>query len=337
MLDSNDFARKIDSVGTPIPFIEMRIVGDDGRELPTGEVGEIVGRSPLMMPGYYKRPDLTAQAIKRRWLFTGDVGMAGRRRISASRRPEEGPDHLRRRERLPEGHRGSRGAASRVSARSRCSACRATSGASRRWRRWCCKRPVTITGAELQARGSMQRVAARYQQLSEVVIVDDLPRSTAGKTLKRVLARAIRFARRIGALTHHSTGSRIMSTTVARPSCDGSWNVARALASWICFYLDAAGDSPLVLLHGLSANASSFTALDSRGARTDVSHHRAGPARPRAQRQAGVWLHDGRSCGRRHRSHGPSRDRARRYCAAIRSADTSRSISRRISRIASRA
>ena len=33
----------------------------------------------------------------------------------------------------------------------------------------------------------MQRVAARYQQVIEVVIVDDLPRSTAGKTLKRVL------------------------------------------------------------------------------------------------------------------------------------------------------
>ena len=47
-----------------------------GEDLPPGEVGEIVGRSPLMMPGYYKRPDLTAQAIKDGWLFTGDVGMA---------------------------------------------------------------------------------------------------------------------------------------------------------------------------------------------------------------------------------------------------------------------
>ena len=43
---------------------------------PPARSGEIVGRSPLMMPGYYKRPDLTAQAIKDGWLFTGDVGMA---------------------------------------------------------------------------------------------------------------------------------------------------------------------------------------------------------------------------------------------------------------------
>ena len=61
---------------------------------PPGEVGEIVGRSPLMMPGYYKRPDLTAQAIVDGWLFTGDVGIRRRRWLSASRRPQERPDHL---------------------------------------------------------------------------------------------------------------------------------------------------------------------------------------------------------------------------------------------------
>jgi len=38
----------------------MRILDDLGREVPTGEVGEVCGRGPLMMAGYYKRPDLTA-------------------------------------------------------------------------------------------------------------------------------------------------------------------------------------------------------------------------------------------------------------------------------------
>jgi len=75
VLDSADFARKIDSVGTPIPFGGMRIVGDDGRDLPPGQPGEIVGYSPLLMPGYYKRPDLTAQTIVNGWLYTGAVGM----------------------------------------------------------------------------------------------------------------------------------------------------------------------------------------------------------------------------------------------------------------------
>jgi long-chain acyl-CoA synthetase len=45
-----------------------------GNEVPVGEVGEICGRGPILMPGYYKRPDLTAEAIKDGWLHSGDMG-----------------------------------------------------------------------------------------------------------------------------------------------------------------------------------------------------------------------------------------------------------------------
>lgn len=68
ILDRDDYARKPDSVGVPPPFSDMRIVDAEGRDLPVGEVGEIVGRGPLLMPGYYKRPDLTALAIRDGWL-----------------------------------------------------------------------------------------------------------------------------------------------------------------------------------------------------------------------------------------------------------------------------
>ena len=74
ILDKNDVKRKAGSVGTPSVFSEMRIVDDDGNDMPLGEVGEIVGRGPLLMPGYYKRPDLTEFAIRDGWLFTGDMG-----------------------------------------------------------------------------------------------------------------------------------------------------------------------------------------------------------------------------------------------------------------------
>jgi len=74
ILDKEDYARKPDSVGTPPPFFEMRIVGEGCQDLPSNEVGEIVGRGPITMPGYYKRPDLTAQAIKDGWLYSGDLG-----------------------------------------------------------------------------------------------------------------------------------------------------------------------------------------------------------------------------------------------------------------------
>jgi acyl-CoA synthetase (AMP-forming)/AMP-acid ligase II len=39
-----------------------------------GTVGEIVGRGPITMPGYYRRPDLTAEAIRGGWLHSGDLG-----------------------------------------------------------------------------------------------------------------------------------------------------------------------------------------------------------------------------------------------------------------------
>jgi long-chain acyl-CoA synthetase len=74
ILDKTDFARKPESVGACPPFLEMRICDNDGNDLPAGQVGEIVGRGPHLMPGYYKRPDLTEQAIKDGWLFTGDLG-----------------------------------------------------------------------------------------------------------------------------------------------------------------------------------------------------------------------------------------------------------------------
>lgn len=74
ILDRADFVAKAGSVGVPPPLYEMRIVDDDGVDVPAGTVGEIVGRGPITMPGYYKRNDLTAEAIKDGWLHTGDVG-----------------------------------------------------------------------------------------------------------------------------------------------------------------------------------------------------------------------------------------------------------------------
>jgi len=74
ILDRDDAARKTGSVGVPPPFFEIRILDEQGADVPKGEVGEIAGRGPIMMPGYYKRPDLTALAIVDGWLRTGDLG-----------------------------------------------------------------------------------------------------------------------------------------------------------------------------------------------------------------------------------------------------------------------
>ena len=74
ILDKTDAARKAGSVGCAPPFMDMRIVREDGSAAAAGEVGEIVGRGPLLMDGYFKRPDLTSAALVNGWLHSGDLG-----------------------------------------------------------------------------------------------------------------------------------------------------------------------------------------------------------------------------------------------------------------------
>jgi acyl-CoA synthetase (AMP-forming)/AMP-acid ligase II len=62
------------TVGRPVPGIEVRVVGGDGRERPRGEVGELHVRGPNIMLGYYRDPALTAAAIDAAgWFNTGDL------------------------------------------------------------------------------------------------------------------------------------------------------------------------------------------------------------------------------------------------------------------------
>lgn len=74
VLDKTDFHKKPGSVGCPPPFFDMRILDDKGRDLPPREVGEIVGRGPILMAGYYKDPMRTRETIRDGWLYSGDLG-----------------------------------------------------------------------------------------------------------------------------------------------------------------------------------------------------------------------------------------------------------------------
>jgi long-chain acyl-CoA synthetase len=62
------------SVGVPVYNTVVRIVGDDGQDLPAGEVGEIVTSGPMVVPGYWNKPEETAHALPGGALHTGDVG-----------------------------------------------------------------------------------------------------------------------------------------------------------------------------------------------------------------------------------------------------------------------
>ncbi|WP_419813943.1 class I adenylate-forming enzyme family protein [Glacieibacterium sp.] len=73
------FPDKLHTVGRPAPGHDMRVLGEDGSELPAGEIGEVVGHSAATMNGYHNRPDQTEAAMwtapdGRRFMRTGDVG-----------------------------------------------------------------------------------------------------------------------------------------------------------------------------------------------------------------------------------------------------------------------
>jgi long-chain acyl-CoA synthetase len=64
LLDATSFPHKLHTVGRPGLSVTLKIVDDEGRELPPGQVGEVVGSSDLMMmKGYYKQPDKTAELV----------------------------------------------------------------------------------------------------------------------------------------------------------------------------------------------------------------------------------------------------------------------------------
>ncbi|RPF52043.1 fatty acid--CoA ligase family protein [Aquisalibacillus elongatus] len=68
-----DRPRKAGSIGTDILNVENKVVNENGNELPRGDVGELAVRGPNVMKGYYKLPEETNASIKDGWLYTGDM------------------------------------------------------------------------------------------------------------------------------------------------------------------------------------------------------------------------------------------------------------------------
>ena len=68
-----DRERKPGSIGTPIDGVEMKVVDEDGKEVPDGEVGEIVIRGHNVMKGYWNKPEATEESIRDGWFHTGDM------------------------------------------------------------------------------------------------------------------------------------------------------------------------------------------------------------------------------------------------------------------------
>ncbi len=183
ILDVKDSVRKAGSVGVPPPFFSLRIVREDGTDAPTGEIGEIVGRGPILMNGYHNRPDLTAKAIRNGWLLTGDMGFVD----------DEGYLHLvdRKKDMIDSG--GMKvypRDVEEVIARHPAVAEVAVFGIpDEKWGETPVAAVILHGGAQIGADELRDwintHVAARYQRVARVLLMRDFPRSAAGKTLKR--------------------------------------------------------------------------------------------------------------------------------------------------------
>jgi len=188
VLDKTQYAAKPGSVGVVQPLFEMRIMSEQGQDLPPGEIGEIVGRGPALMPGYYKRPDLTAQAIVDGWLHSGDLGYVD----------AEGFLYLvdRKKDMIISGGVNvyPRDIEEIVVQHPAVAEVAVFGVPSEKWGETplaavILRQSASVTADEL-CQWINERVDAKNQRVQAVTIMQDFPRSTAGKTLKRVMREA---------------------------------------------------------------------------------------------------------------------------------------------------
>ncbi len=71
--DPEHHPERLASCGLPIGNSQVKLLDDDGHEVPVGEVGVICVRGPLVMKGYWNKPEETARAMRHGWLYTGDL------------------------------------------------------------------------------------------------------------------------------------------------------------------------------------------------------------------------------------------------------------------------
>ena len=73
-LEPSRFFDKIDSIGKAIPGVTIKVLDENGKEMATGQEGEIVGSGENIMKGYYKDPETTAKVLDHNGYHTGDMG-----------------------------------------------------------------------------------------------------------------------------------------------------------------------------------------------------------------------------------------------------------------------
>jgi long-chain acyl-CoA synthetase len=189
MLQAHLHPTKLATVGQPLENHDMRVIDEDGHELPAGEIGEVVGHSAAMMVGYLNKPEKTAEAewydaSGKRFIRTGDVG----------RFDEDGFLHLmdRRKDMIISG--GFNIYPSDLEAELRphpeLQDVTVIGVPSISWGEtpvgYVVRRPGSQASAEQILQWFNQRVG-KTQRLNRIILAEELPRSAIGKVLKREL------------------------------------------------------------------------------------------------------------------------------------------------------
>ena len=172
------------SIGMPIDNVEMKVVDFEGREVPQGQLGEIIISGPNVMLGYWNRPEETAKAIKDGWFHTGDIG----------RVDEDGYFYIV--DRLKDminvsGFKVYPSEVERVFYQHPAVAEVAVYGIPNRIKGEIVKANVRLKAGELVSKKNLMKFCkermATYKVPQEIELVDFLPKNSTGKVLKREL------------------------------------------------------------------------------------------------------------------------------------------------------
>jgi long-chain acyl-CoA synthetase len=184
-LRPDDQLRKEQCVGQPFPCTEVRLLDENGEDVPTGEVGELFARSPYLFAGYWKRPEETEAGFRNGWFSAGDL----------ARRDEEGYLYLvdRKNDKIISGGVNIYPReVEEVLVRHPAIAEAAVFGVPDEY--WgeavhavvAVRRGETVTPEQLLAYCA-ERDLARFKLPKEIELVEALPKNAAGKILRREL------------------------------------------------------------------------------------------------------------------------------------------------------
>ncbi|MBI2856018.1 MAG: long-chain-fatty-acid--CoA ligase [Chloroflexi bacterium] len=176
--------KRLGSIGKPLPDVEVRIVDEDGHDVPLRETGEIVARGSRLMKGYWNREEATRETLRGGWLYTGDLGywdedgyifLSGRAKDFIKRGGEMiAPEEV---EQIIMSHPAVDEAA-------------IIGIPDVEWGERVRALVVRKPGAQLTAEEVIEHCRPRmagFKRPEDVVFVDELPRNPMGKVLKRVL------------------------------------------------------------------------------------------------------------------------------------------------------